>query len=171
MFRKISILLILSISTLLANSGEHSGGSDIIERTFNFVVFASLVYYLVAEPLKNFLNNRTNSIENEFKKIDANLQDSKDALENAKLQVANVENNSKTIISDAKKEADLISNKIKSNLETELAILEKQHSELVELEKTKMVKIVVDEVLQEILKGDNGLDQDSLTKTLLKKVS
>jgi len=170
MFKIGAILTVLS-ATLFASGGGAEGTTDIVERTFNFVVFAGIIYYLVAEPLKNYLKNRTESIEGEFKRIEHKLKESEDAKEEAKSKVIEAKKKAEEIIADADKEAKLISNKMKKNLDSELAILEKQHSDLAELEESKMVRAVIDEVLAEVLKGDNGLDQDSLTKTLLKKVS
>ena len=45
------LLLTLMMSTYaLASGGE--GGTDIVQRTVNFLLFAGLIWYLVAEPAK-----------------------------------------------------------------------------------------------------------------------
>ena len=49
------LVIMLMISTYaLASDAEHAG-TDIVQRTVNFVLFAGLVWYLVAEPAKKLL--------------------------------------------------------------------------------------------------------------------
>ena len=167
MFKIGTILALFSIS-LFASSGE----TDIVERTFNFLVFAGIVYYLVAEPLKNFLTGRTLSIENEFKRNESKLEESKLAREKAEESLAQAKRQAGIIVADAKKEAQLISTKLEETFKSDALILEKQQNDLQNLEESKMVKLVVDEVIKDVIANGNiGLDQDSLTNTLLKKVS
>ena len=165
---KIGTTLALFSLSLFASDGE----TDIVERTFNFLVFAGIVYYLVAEPLKNFLTGRTLSIENEFKRNESKLEESKTAREEAEEALTQAKRQAGIIVADAKKEAQLISKRLEENFISDIAILEKQQSDLQALEESKMVKSVVDEVIKNIISNGNiGLDQDSLTNTLLKKVS
>lgn len=167
MFKIGTILALFSLS-LFASDGE----TDIVERTFNFLVFAGILYYLLAEPLKNFLTERTLSIESEFKRNESRLKESKLARDKAEEALTQAKRQAGIIISDAKKEAQLISKRLEDNFISDIAILEKQQRDLQALEESKMVKSVVDEVIKDIISnGKIGLDQDSLTNTLLKKVS
>jgi len=169
MFKIGMILALLSISIF---ASEHGGETDIIQRTFNFLVFAGIVYYLVAEPLKNFLVGRTTSIENEFKDNAIKIAEVQSNKETAEKNLNQAKRQAGIIISDAKKEATLISDKMMKMADQEIEMLIKQQSELESLAENKMVKSVVDEVIQDIIKNGNiGLDQNSLTKTLLTKVS
>lgn len=169
MFKILSILSIFSLS-LFASGG--TGETDIIERTFNFVIFAGIVYYLVADPLKEFLTGRTLSFEKEFKKNETKLEESKLAKEKAEDLLVKAKRDAGLLIADAKKEAQLVSKKLEEICNNDIAILEKQQIELQSLDENKMAKSVVNEVIQDIInKSDIGLDQDSLTKSLLKKVS
>jgi len=170
--------MILKIGTILALfslslfASEHGGETDIVERTFNFLVFAGIVYYLVAEPLKSFLTGRTISIENEFKQNEIKLEESKSAKNEAEETLAKAKRDAGIIVSDAKKEAQLVANKLENNFQNDIETIEKQQDDLKSLEESKMMKSVVDEVIKNIIANHSiGLDQDSLTKTLVKKVS
>jgi len=169
MFKIGTILALLSISVF---ASEHGGDTDIVQRTFNFVVFAGIVYYLVAEPLKSFLTGRTLSIENEIKQNATKIAEVQQHKEEAEKKLAQAKRQAGIIISDAKKEATIISDKMVKMAEQDIVMLGKQQSDLESLAESKMVKSVVDEVIKDIIKNSNiGLDQDSLTKTLLTKVS
>ncbi len=72
------LLLVLMISTYaLASSGsaEHAD-TDIIQRTVNFVLFSALIWYLVAEPVKNYFAGRSQGIANELQKVQDKLNES-----------------------------------------------------------------------------------------------
>lgn len=165
---KISTILALFSLSLFASGGE----TDIVERTFNFVIFAAILYYLVAEPIKKFLSGRTLSIEREFKRNEVRLEESRVAKEKAQEELISAKRRAGMIVADAKKEAQLVKTRLEENLASDMLILEKQQSELMALDENKIVKSVVEEVITDIItKSSVGLDQDSLTKTLLKKVS
>jgi F-type H+-transporting ATPase subunit b len=170
---KLSILILFSSLSLLASGGEHSETNyDIVERVFNFVVFAGILYYLIAEPIKKFLEDRTLSIENEFKRNEKRLEESKLKKEKAQEDLVNAKRQAGMIVTDAKKEAQLSVERLEGNFQSDIATLEKQSKDLMELEESKMIRSVVDEVIRETLsKGDLGLDEDSLSKALVKKVS
>ena len=167
-FRISAILALFSFSLFASDSGE----TDIVARTFNFVIFASILYYLIAEPLKKFLSDRTLSIENEFKRNERRLEESRVAKEEAEANLISAKRKAGMMVIDAKKEAQLIKAKLEDGLNSDLALLDKQQKELMEFDENQMVRSVVEEVIQNIVKDNNiGLDQETLTKTLIKKVS
>jgi len=59
----------------LASSGAESGGTDIVQRTVNFLLFAGLVWYLVAEPAKNYFASRSQAIADELQKVQDKLNE------------------------------------------------------------------------------------------------
>ena len=82
------MLKIVPLLGLLTVSAFAEGGeTDIIARTFNFIIFAGIIYYLIAEPLKSFFENRTLSIENQFKKNQEKLKESEEAKKEATVMV------------------------------------------------------------------------------------
>ena len=59
----------------LASDAEH-GATDIVQRTVNFVLFAGLVWYLVAEPAKNYFASRSQAIADDLKRVQEKLNES-----------------------------------------------------------------------------------------------
>lgn len=169
--RLFSVMVLMSAS-LFASSGESGGTTDIVERTFNFVIFAGIIYYLVADPLKNFLKDRSESIEKEFTKVQERLKETQQAKEQAELNLAKAKDTAKQIVSDASKEAETIKAKLLKTLEQDLQTLEKTQNGRIQFEQNRIKREVVEEVINEVLSKDSiGLDQKSLTKAVLKKVS
>ena len=83
MLKIVPLLGLLTVSAFAEGGGE----TDIIARTFNFIIFAGIIYYLIAEPLKSFFENRTLSIENQFKKNQEKLKESEEAKKEAAQKV------------------------------------------------------------------------------------
>ena len=69
------LLLTLMMSTYALASG-HEGGTDIVQRTVNFLLFAGHVWYLVAEPAKSYFASRSKAIADELKSVQAKLNES-----------------------------------------------------------------------------------------------
>jgi F-type H+-transporting ATPase subunit b len=170
MIRFVSLFLMTTFSLLASGGEEHA--TDIVERTFNFVIFAGILYYLIAEPIKTFLSDRTLSIENEFKKNEQRIEDSKLEKEKAEAELISAKKQAETIVADAKNEVELAVVNLEKAFQNDLSTLEKQNKDLKELEERKMVQAVVREEVEKLLSKDGiGLDEESLSKALVKKVS
>ncbi|WP_169764559.1 F0F1 ATP synthase subunit B [Campylobacter mucosalis] len=167
--RKFTILLILPIFAFASSSGTNY---DIIERTLNFLLFFGILLYFAAKPLKQMYLNRINGIANKLETIQDKLQASKHKKDEAVKRVEEAKLNAASLIETARKEAVLISEKVKKDSEQEIANLEKSFKEQQEFEERKMTKVVVNEILNEVFVGDNlKVDQKELVNIILKKVS
>ncbi len=166
MFLKILILL----SPLALFAGE--GGTDIIPRTINFLIFAAILYRYVATPIKNFFDGRSKEIVTTLKSIQQKVEESKKAKEEALKKLEESKKLAKSLIEDAKKEAELIVNKIENDTKNELELLEKYHFERQEIEKRKMVKAVVAETINSLFAKDIKIfDNNELVNIVMKKVA
>ena len=166
MLKIVPLLGFLTVSAF-AESGE----TDIIARTFNFIIFAGIIYYLIAEPLKSFFENRTLSIENEFKKNQEKLKESEEAKKEAEEFLAEAKRKAGIIVADAKREIEIIGKQLDKSCENELKALEKQFQDLELLETSKMKRAVIAEVIRESFNSDIGLDSKSLTEVIVRKVA
>ena len=70
------LVLMLSISTITLASDAGNAGTDIVQRTVNFVLFAGLVWYLVAEPAKAYFASRSEAIADDLKRVQNRLNES-----------------------------------------------------------------------------------------------
>lgn len=171
--KHVFLMALLAAVTFASEQVEVTGTeTDIIQRTVNFLIFAGIIYYLIAEPVKNFFVGRTQSIADELEKVQTRLKESKSAKESANAKIEEAKVLAKEIMSNCKKENVIINEKMASQLEFDLSNLEKQQSDLMGLEKRQMVRDVVKEVLAEALSQDKSvLDKDTFADIILKKVA
>ncbi len=168
------IFIMAMIATVSFASGTEATGAetDIIQRTVNFLIFAGIVYYLIAEPVKGYFTGRTQGIADELEKVQTRLKESKAAKEAANAKIEEAKVLAEEIMSSCKKENVIINEKMAAQLEFDLSNLEKQQSDIMELDKRQMVRSVVEEVLADALTQDNsGLDKDAFADIILKKVA
>lgn len=149
---------------------DHS--TDIVQRTVNFLLFAGVLYYLLAEPVKNFFSGRSQDIADELEKVQEKLRESKREKEKANLKVEEAEAFAKELMISSKKENELISDKMMKQCESDLEVMGKQNQALMELDKRNMVREVVTEVMEEVLSKDNAsLGKDEMAQIIMKKVA
>jgi len=116
MKRVILLALVLVPAILLASEG-HSEESryllqtgretDFWPRVINFTIFASILYYLIANPIKDYFNSRSKGIANQLKEIEAKLQAAKDEQKAAQERFEESKKKASKIVADAKKEAEV----------------------------------------------------------------
>lgn len=167
------VLLMLMVSTYaLASEQGAAHSTDILWRTINFVVFAGIIWYFVAEPAKDYFSGRSKSISDELQKVQDKLNESKVAKEKALQKVQDSEKLAKEILEAAKKENKVLNDSIMNQCNNELEIIGKQSFSIMELEKRKMVREVVNATLNELLIEDNNsFDKKAMVDVILKKVA
>lgn len=147
------------------------GGYDIVPRTINFIVFAAILYYFIANPIKNAYKGRIAGIAARLDNIEQKLKDSKAKKDDALRRVEEAKANAASLVEIARKEAVLISERIKEETRQEVTNLEKSFQDQKEFEKRRMVKSVVGEILNEIFASDSvKMDQSELINIMLKRV-
>jgi len=171
--KHIFIMAMIAAVTFASEQAEATGTeTDIVQRTVNFLIFAGIVYYLIAEPVKGYFTGRTQGIADELEKVQNRLKESKSAKEAANAKIEEAKVLAEEIMSSCKKENVIINEKMAAQLEFDLTNLEKQQGDVMELDKRQMVRNVVEEVLSEALGQDNsGLDKDAFADIILKKVA
>jgi len=162
------ILILLSPVMLFANEG----GTDIIPRTINFLIFAAILYRFIAEPLRNFFKGRREEIVSTLKSIQEKVEESKKAKEEASKKLEDAKLFAKSIVEDTKKEIELITKKLEDDLKNELQLLEKYQDERKEIERRKMVKSVVSEAVNSLFSKElQSFDNKELVNIVMKKVA
>ncbi len=161
-------VLLLSPALLLA-AGDGTGKTDIVPRLINFIIFAGILYYLIAKPLKDYYNGRTNEIANRLTSIQDKLKESKLKKEQSKQSLVDASESAIDIIESAKKEAILLTDKIEDNLKTDLDNLKKSYDDRILIEEKKMTRAVVAEVVDEIFDGEKVQLKNSDFLNIIKK--
>lgn len=173
--------LLVVPAVVLASSGDAESSryfaqtgreSDFWPRVINFTIFASLLYYLIANPIKNFFKGRSEGIATQLNEIEKKLQEAKDEKKEAQNRLDESKKRAEEILADAKAEAILLAEKIATANQNELALLDKQLEEKMSLEERKAAREVIDEVLSEnITVEDIMLDEAKVVDIISKKVA
>lgn len=181
--KKIVLLSLLIVPAILLASGAPEGEvtryfeqtgreSDYWQRVVNFTIFASVLYYLLANPIKNFFVGRKEGIAAQLQQIEEKLQASKDAKKDAHARLDESEKKAEQIIADSKKEARYLAQKIAEANENELALMSKQLEEKMALEERKSARQAIDEILSENITNDDiMLDEAKVVDIISKKVA
>jgi len=164
----IKILILLLPAFLFAGEGH----TDIIPRTINFLIFAAILYRFIAEPIKNFLKDRSNGILNLLKSIQEKVNESKKIKEEALSNLEASKVLAQNIIEDAKKEAELLALRIQEDFENELKIMQKYYEDKQDIQRRKMVKLVISETIDSLLDKElESFNNKELINIVIKKVA
>jgi len=183
MKNKFIIIGLLVVPAVLFASGHAEGGeatkyfamtgreTDFVPRVFNFLIFAGILYYLLADKLKGFLVDRQDGIAKQLKDIEDRLRFAKKQQKDAQALVGESDKKAKEIVVDSKKEALFLSDKIMQNSVQELSYLDKQLEEKMELESRKSARETINEVLNENITNDDiAIGEDRIVSIISNKV-
>lgn len=167
------LLLITILSTYaLASGGAEGGGTDIIQRTVNFLLFAGLVWYLVAEPIKSFFAARSQGIADELQKVQDKLNESVQLKTDALAKISEAKKFAEELVVVSKKENKIINDNMMVQCDFDLENIGKHNISLMEFEQRRMVRSVVEDVLKEVLNQTNDdFDKEAMANVILKKVA
>ncbi|MCK4975073.1 MAG: F0F1 ATP synthase subunit B [Sulfurimonas sp.] len=166
------IVLMIMISTVALASSAENAGTDIIQRTVNFLLFAGLIWYLVAEPVKNYFASRSQAIADEMKKVQDKLKETGALKKEAVAKITDAEKFAEELAISSKKENKILNDNIIIQCGTDLEILAKQQVTLMDFEQRKMVRSVVEETLDEVLsQSSDSFDKEAMANVILKKVA
>jgi F-type H+-transporting ATPase subunit b len=181
--KKIILLSLLVVPAALLASGHMESEtsryflqtgreSDYWPRVINFTIFVALLYYLIANPIRDFFKGRSEGIASQLNEIEEKLQAAKNEKKEAQSRLKASEKKAQEIIADAKAEAIILAEKIATANANELAIMEKQLEEKMALEERKSARETIDEVLSEnITTEDINLDESKIVDIIAKKVA
>ena len=165
------LLLLITVSTYaLASGGE--GGTDIVQRTVNFALFAGLVWYLVAEPVKSYFVGRSHGISDELQKVQDKLKETAELKKEATAKVSRAKKFAEELAITSKKENKIINDNIMAQCDNDLEIISKQLVVKMEFEQRKMVRMVVENTVNGILSdAGDSFDKKAMAQVILKKVA
>jgi F-type H+-transporting ATPase subunit b len=158
------------LSSLFASSG--SGDTDIAPRTLNFVIFAAILYYLIADPIKAFFVERKAKITSALEMRESKLKAAKSAVVDAEQYLVDSKKLADELLKTANSDVVLLKERAKQAALNEIATLEKQFNDDCELMKKKTVMRAVEEELSQIftIKGYGVSDQE-FAQIFAKKVA
>ncbi len=165
------LLLTLMVSTYaLASGGE--GGTDIVQRTVNFALFAGLIWYLIAEPAKAYFKGRSQGIADELQKVKDRLKESDDLKKEALAKVNEAKKFAEELQESSKKENKILNDNIMAQCEKDLVNLANVQKTQMDFEQRKMVREVVESVITKLLADSkDDFDKEAMANVILKKVA
>lgn len=181
--KKIVLLSLLIVPAILLASGAPEGevtryftqtgrDNDFWQRVVNFTIFASVLYYLIASPIKNFFIGRKKGISAQLQEIEEKLQAAKDAKKDAQTRLEESERKADQIIADAKNEAVILAQKIAESNEGDLLLLDKQLEDKMSHDKRTSAREAIDEILSENITNDDiMIDGSKVVDIISKKVA
>jgi len=165
------LLLLLTVSTYALASG-HEGGTDIVQRTVNFALFAGLVWYLIAEPAKSYFAGRSQGIANELQKVQDKLKETANLKKEANAKVSQAKKFAEELALTSKKENKILNDNIMTQCDKDLVIISKQLEVQMEFEQRKMIRQVVENTIESILSdASDSFDKKAMAQVILKKVA
>lgn len=172
MLKKITLIVSFLSVSLLASSGASNEGTDFVPRLINFLIFAGIIYYLIAEHIKNFLNKRTSDISKELERVEDVLRKSKEDKESAQKALEESKELAFEIVKNAKDEAVLLSDKIAKQADNDIENLTKSLEDKKEFSKRKVIRDTVDKVLNDSI-DDNAISisEKDIVSLIDKKVA
>ena len=175
--KNIALLVTVVVPSLvLASGAEHHEvtlfSSDFFYRVFNFTIFAGILYYLAANPIKAFFTGRSEGIANQLKEIEAKLEASKNERLTAEENLVKNGEKAKEIIADASNEAKILTANIADKNATSIDALTKQAEEKQALESKKATRATIDAILNNgIETSDVTIDEAKVVSLVSKKVA
>jgi F-type H+-transporting ATPase subunit b len=164
---KKALLIALLSAVAFASEAAATGGTDIVARTINFLIFAAILWYLVGNKAITFFNNRKEEIASKFQEIENRLKEAKNRETALKTQLEEAKIKAAEIIEDSKKEAEHIYNSILEETKAELEMLEKHFEEAKVAEIRKAKREAIRAFLEDVLK-DVHLSSEDAAKLVLK---
>lgn len=169
---KICGFLLVALPIFALASEVDFAKSDFIERSINFVIFAAILWYLVAGRLKAALKARQEGISSQLSFMQDRLAQSKIKKDEALKSLESSKQKAYEIIESAKKEAAIIAQNTKNQCENDIKTLNKNYQERKDFEKRRMKRAVIDDILDELLlKNDINLGKSDYIDILLKRVA
>ncbi|CAM3402744.1 F0F1 ATP synthase subunit B [Arcobacter aquimarinus] len=171
MKRMLLLGLALVPVALFASEGAETN-YDIVQRTVNFIIFAAILWYLLADKIKAFFSARSLSIQAELDKVQDTLKASQDKVADAQKKLEEAKKIAAEIVESAKADVDSVKQKVATAVDVDIANLNKNLEEMMKVQTSKVKKQVVAEVLEELLSSENiKLTQSELANIVLKKVA
>ena len=166
------LLLGLALAPVALFASEGAVETDIVQRTVNFIIFAGILWYLLADKIKAFFAERSLSIQAELDKVQDTLKASQEKVKDAQKKLEEAKKLATEIVEGAKADIDSVKQKVATAVDSDIANLNKNLDEMMKVETSKAKKEVVAQVLEELLSSENiNLTQNELVNIVLKKVA
>jgi F-type H+-transporting ATPase subunit b len=164
------LIIMFSLSSFLFSSDLMN--TDFVPRLVNFLIFVSIIYYLIADKIKLALSSRQENIKTSLEKVQKKLQESKKIKESMNLKLEKSEKLAADIVKNAKKDCETISKKYKIQTEVLIENIKKSYKDKTDV-KSRLLKIeVTSEILDDfIIQSLGKVSNQDISNTIKKEVA
>lgn len=163
------ILIITSLSSVLFGADIYD--TDFIPRAVNFLIFIGILYYLLADKFKTFLDNRKEEIQGRLTQAQEKLANSKKQKIQASTKIQESEKLALEIIKTAKNECKNIAKQYQKQTEHMLSSMKKSYEERMMLDtrsaKVDIAKIILNDVVDNSF---GSISQEQVVKIINNKI-
>lgn len=166
---KILLVVFISSSFLFGSSIETT---DFIPRVVNFTIFAGIIYYLIADKLKEFLGSRQEEIRSKLSEAQEKLANSKKQKLQAFTKIQESEKMALEIIKVAKDECKNIKKQYKEQTNQSLASMKRTYEDRMLLDARRVKIEVTKEILDEFVDDSfSSISQEQIINIINSKVA
>lgn len=167
-----ALLLFLPMFAFASMATGAEPDYDIVARTINFVIFAAILYYFIANPIKNAYKSRIEGIEKSLTRSREKIQAAKAKEEQARAKVAAAREAADDLLKTSKIEAEQLAAKIEKDTAVALNFLSENNEEQKEFARRASLRKTVGSVLEEAFDDSSiKIDEKGLVDLIIKKVS
>lgn len=164
--------LLLFLPLLAFGAKDGAPDYDILARTFNFVLFAGILYYFIKNPIKNAYKGRIEAIEKKMTQSRNKILEAQRKEEEARAKAEKMKVQAAEFIENGKVEAKLLKEKIERDTEAAIRILNESFAEQKEFARRDSVRKTVASVLDNAFSyKDIAVSEQALVDIIKKKVS
>lgn len=164
--------LLLFLPLLAFGAKDGAPDYDIVARTFNFVIFAGILYYFIKNPIKNAYKGRIEAIEKKMTQSRNKILEAQRKEEEARAKAEKMKVQAAEFIENGKVEAKLLKEKIERDAEAAIKILNDSFAEQKEFARRDSVRKTVASVLDNAFSDkDIAVSEQALVDIIKKKVS
>ncbi|MFQ5722280.1 MAG: hypothetical protein ACE5GI_07290 [Candidatus Aminicenantales bacterium] len=117
----IILILLLSTTLIIAKESKESNSTEFLGKTINFILLFGALAYLLFQPLKNFLQKRTEDVEKALQEAEDSKQKTAQKLEDIKKRLANLKEEVASIEKEGEVEGKRTKEKIIKEAQLEAA--------------------------------------------------
>lgn len=154
-------LLLLFLSGFSFGAGGNVAETDIVQRIINFVIFIAILWYFVADKLKELFVSRRQTISEKLDVVQDKLRSSKKEKEQVLRRLEEARETAADIVATAKREAYLAIQKIDEQSKMDIEHIIKNNEVLMGIEQKKVEREVADEILLELFKTKTSILETS----------
>ncbi len=190
MKRKFTLLALTVLGVLafaavaLASGGEGSEHvhtipwMNFIFRVINFVIFIGIIWWAAGKKIMSFFAERTEQIKDDLNDLEIRQAEAEEKLKNVEQGIANLEQEKKAIIDEAREQGEVLKAAIIAKAEKDAAALKEQAGRTAENEakaalddiRAEMAELVVEAATKIVQEKLTNKDHDKLVDEYLTKV-